>query len=82
MGFDLFEMETWVDVDGRSQLHFVFAGCLYGGWWPSSSDLSFWLGGFLGFQYGFVRFFGSIFDGYWNGLVGFVLIWWFDVHIL
>ena len=23
-GFVLFEMKTWVDVDGRSQFHFVF----------------------------------------------------------
>ena len=26
-------------------------------------------------------FFGFLFDGFWNGLVGFVLIWWFNVHI-
>ena len=25
MGFGLFEMKMWVDVDGRSQFHFVFA---------------------------------------------------------
>ena len=25
MGFGLFEMKTWVNVDGRLQFHFVFA---------------------------------------------------------
>ena len=25
MSFGLFEMKMWVDVDGRSQFHFVFA---------------------------------------------------------
>ena len=26
-------------------------------------------------------FFCFLFDGFWSGLVGFVLIWWFNVHI-
>ncbi|KAF3950564.1 hypothetical protein CMV_023703 [Castanea mollissima] len=83
VGFGLFEMKTWIDVDGRSQFRFVFAklslryvddgygelsevdtdgglcGFAAGGFlsppsrwwlpsppWPSSSDSSFWLGGF------------------------------------
>ena len=26
-------------------------------------------------------FFFFLFDGFWSGLVGFVLIWWFNVRI-
>ncbi|KAK9994309.1 hypothetical protein SO802_024012 [Lithocarpus litseifolius] len=46
--------------------------------WPSSSDSSFWLGGFLGFQHGFVSFFGFLLGGY--GVVWLDL--WFNGHIL
>ena len=71
-------METWVDVDGRSQFRFVFAGCFSGEWWPSPSNLSFWFGGFLGFQYGLWVSFGFLLGVYgvvWSDL-------WFNAHIL
>ena len=57
-------------VDGSSVSSLQVVSTVNGG---GSLRFEFWLGGFLGFQYGFVNFFWLSFGWLWSGLVRFVV---------